>query len=54
MSEKLVIGFMGLAQAGKSTASRVLEDMDVDRIDVLSFARPLGQVASGNHADRRH
>ena len=41
MSEKVVIGFMGLASAGKTTTAKTIQSIDPDRIGVYSFARPL-------------
>jgi len=42
---KLVIGFMGLATAGKTTACTFLQSLDPINIKILSFATPLKQAA---------
>lgn len=44
-SEKLVIGFMGLATAGKTTAAAFLKSLDPVNIRVESFATPLKEAA---------
>lgn len=45
MRPKLVIGFMGLATAGKTTACTFLQSLDPINIKILSFATPLKQAA---------
>lgn len=46
-AEKLVIGFMGLATAGKTTAATFLKSLDPVNIRVESFATPLKMAAKG-------
>ena len=43
--DKTVIGFMGLAGAGKTTTAKIIQEIDTDRIGVYSFARPLKKFA---------
>lgn len=45
MKSKLIIGFMGLATAGKSTAAHMLAAIAPDLIKVHAFAAPLKEAA---------